>query len=72
MVITNSQRIEIHALKVLLKVYRKIVHRDIKGANIFLNKDNVCKIGDFGISKIMNKTMETHKSFVGTPSYLSP
>lgn len=37
-----------------------------------MTKDNVCKIGDFGISKIMNKTMETHKSFVGTPSYLSP
>ena len=30
----------------------KIVHRDIKCANIFLTKDGVLKLGDLNVSKI--------------------
>lgn len=30
----------------------KIVHRDIKCANIFLTKDGVAKLGDLNVSKI--------------------
>ncbi len=44
----------------------------MKGANIFLAKDGKIKIGDFGISKAMDKTVLASKSFVGTPFYLSP
>ena len=51
---------------------RKIVHRDLKGANIFLTQDGKIKIGDFGISKAMDRTVLASKSFVGTPFYLSP
>ena len=57
---------------ILLKLCRKIVHRDLKGANIFLAKDSKIKIGDFGISKAMDKTVLASKSFAGTPYYLSP
>lgn len=51
---------------------RKIIHRDIKGQNIFITKGNTLKLGDFGIAKILNKTMEKAKTVVGTPYYLSP
>lgn len=51
---------------------RKIIHRDIKGQNIFLTKNNIIKLGDFGIAKILNKTMEKARTVVGTPYYLSP
>ena len=33
----------------------KIVHRDIKCANIFVNKDGIYKLGDLNVSKIAKK-----------------
>ena len=59
-------------LKVTLKGYRKIIHRDMKAANIFLTKDKQVKIGDFGISRTLDKTQMAATSLIGTPYYLSP
>jgi len=39
--------------------------------NIFL-RDNVVKIGDFGISRILMSNSEMATTFVGTPYYMSP
>jgi NIMA (never in mitosis gene a)-related kinase len=30
------------------------IFRDLKTANIFLTKDNLVKVGDFGISKMLS------------------
>ncbi|OMJ83312.1 hypothetical protein SteCoe_15770 [Stentor coeruleus] len=49
----------------------KILHRDIKPMNIFLDKENRVKIGDLGLSKVLKK-QEINTSTVGTPLYLSP
>ncbi|OMJ72417.1 hypothetical protein SteCoe_29150 [Stentor coeruleus] len=51
---------------------RKILHRDLKSQNIFMNKDGSIKLGDFGIAKMLSQTMENAKTIVGTPYYLSP
>ena len=50
---------------------KKILHRDLKSKNIFLNKDLNIKIGDLGIAKILQDTNHAH-TFIGTPFYLSP
>jgi NIMA (never in mitosis gene a)-related kinase len=49
----------------------KILHRDIKTLNIFLNKDETVKIGDLGVAKALNANDFAH-TMVGTPFYLSP
>ena len=51
---------------------KKILHRDIKCANIFLTASNVVKIGDFGISTILRNTFALARTVCGTPYYFSP
>ena len=49
----------------------KILHRDIKSANIFLTKDHRCvKLGDMNVSTVSNNGMA--KTQTGTPYYASP
>ena len=49
----------------------KILHRDLKTLNIFLNKDMGIKIGDLGVAKELNQASFA-KTLIGTPYYLSP
>ncbi|XP_067838564.1 serine/threonine-protein kinase Nek1 isoform X3 [Heptranchias perlo] len=51
---------------------RKILHRDIKSQNIFLTKDGTVQLGDFGIARVLNSTIELARTCIGTPYYLSP
>lgn len=51
---------------------RKILHRDIKLTNIFLTGNNTVKLGDFGISRVLESTHDSAQTVVGTPYYMSP
>ena len=54
----------IHALRVM--------HRDLKTQNIFLGRGGVVKLGDFGISKVLERTDDFATTVTGTPYYLAP
>lgn len=51
---------------------RKIIHRDIKPENIFLCKNGMVKLGDFGFARLLDSTISKVNSGVGTPYYISP
>eukprot|EP00892_Ulva_mutabilis_P005077 jgi/Ulvmu1/2941/UM149_0020.1 len=50
----------------------RILHRDLKAQNIFLSKGGIVKLGDLGIAKLLETTLEQCKSVVGTPYYMAP
>ncbi|XP_018423614.1 PREDICTED: serine/threonine-protein kinase Nek11, partial [Nanorana parkeri] len=50
---------------------RRILHRDLKAKNIFL-KNNLLKIGDFGVSRLLMGSSDLATTFTGTPYYMSP
>ena len=50
----------------------KIIHRDLKPENIFMNKNIEIKIGDFGISKKLNRSYGLTKQKSGTLDYQAP
>ena len=54
---------------------KKIMHRDLKSANIFLSKNKnknkkICKIGDMNVSKVVKEKVLMTQT--GTPYYASP
>lgn len=52
---------------------RGIIHRDVKPANIILQKSGFIKILDFGIARLMESAQQTRTGVtMGTPAYMSP
>jgi eukaryotic-like serine/threonine-protein kinase len=52
-----------------------VLHRDVKPANIFVDRDGSMKVGDYGLSKTTEKVdneMTTAGTIVGTPAFASP
>ena len=49
---------------------KKIIHRDLKSANIFLNKNGIVKIGDLNVSQVIMVGLGYTQT--GTPYYAAP
>jgi tetratricopeptide (TPR) repeat protein len=51
---------------------QKVVHRDVKTANVMWTRDKKAKIMDFGLAKVVEE-VRNHTTLVsGTPYYMSP
>jgi eukaryotic-like serine/threonine-protein kinase len=62
------------AISALAYAHRQgIVHRDVKGGNIMVDRDGRVMVTDFGIARAMeDASLTATGSVVGTPFYMSP
>jgi len=51
---------------------QKIIHRDLKLGNIFLNDEMEVKLGDFGLATKESFDGERKRTLCGTPNYIAP
>ena len=50
----------------------KVLHRDIKLSNLFLNENMELKLGDFGLACKIEFEGERKRTMCGTPNYIAP
>ena len=50
----------------------RILHRDLKLGNCFLDSKMQIKIGDFGLATKLKEDIDLRSSICGTPNYMAP
>mmetsp|Transcript_22543 Transcript_22543/g.52483 ORF Transcript_22543/g.52483 Transcript_22543/m.52483 type:complete len:916 (-) Transcript_22543:164-2911(-) len=65
----------LHELIVALKYLhrtQKVIHRDLKLGNLFLDANMHLKVGDFGLAAQLEHDGERKRTICGTPNYIAP
>ena len=60
----------VNALKYLHQ--HRVIHRDLKLGNLFINDKMEIKIGDFGLAAKIDFDGERRRTICGTPNYIAP
>eukprot|EP00049_Salpingoeca_infusionum_P016764 m.347306 g.347306 ORF g.347306 m.347306 type:complete len:654 (+) comp16144_c0_seq30:238-2199(+) len=72
----NEEAVMVWFVQILLALKylhsNRILHRDLKTANIFLTKNSRIKVGDFGIAAQLAHSRDMKTTCVGSPYYMSP
>jgi serine/threonine protein kinase len=50
----------------------RVIHRDVKPANILITTENRVKITDFGIARLDSSNLTQEGQLLGTPNYMAP
>ncbi len=77
---STSQYVVHRAIRLIMQILdgiscahgQGIVHRDLSPSNIMIDKNDLPRIMDFGISVVIGKDTAKEKEIAGTPSYISP
>ena len=51
---------------------RRVIHRDLKMGNLFIDAHMNIKIGDFGLAAVVVNDQERRRTMCGTPNYIAP
>src|SRR3979409_1833740 len=71
--VEDALRIALEVARGLEKAHeRRIVHRDVKPANIMLTSDGLVRILDFGLPKLPDNNATASAGVIGTLAYMSP
>ena len=50
----------------------RVIHRDLKLGNLFINEKMEIKVGDFGLAAKIDFDGERKRTICGTPNYIAP
>ncbi|EKX47179.1 hypothetical protein GUITHDRAFT_86483 [Guillardia theta CCMP2712] len=59
-------------VKYLHSLRPMIIHRDLKSSNLLVDSLKVCKISDFGLSRIKDESVTKISGMLGTPGWSAP
>ena len=52
--------------------FNSVIHRDIKAANVLVDRNGVCKLADFGTAKKVHELNSQKNSMTGTVNWMAP